>query len=175
MFRTNLFAMSALGLCLAIAPVMVGAPSAQPRDEKDAVFVPLVDACVSAPTVETCQQVRAVVTKCASDLDHVLCSVLFEDSEDVFADPALLKSSQTTLSEAAEAIAAMEFSGTPHSDIDDATRADAERTLLRGDENLQSHSAPPLMESAEPSPAAKAGETIRPNPTGADAPIHRRN
>lgn len=164
MFRLNLFAMSALGLSLAMAPVMVGAPSAQPGDENNAVFVPLVDACVSTPTVETCQQVRAVVAECASDLDHGSCSVLFEDAEEVFEDPARLESSQTILSEAAEAIAAMEFPDVQHSGIDEAARADAERTLLRGDQNLNSHSAPPLLEGDASPPDAEVGETDPPQP-----------
>jgi hypothetical protein len=138
---------------------MVGALSAQPVDENNAVFVPLVDACVSSPTVETCQQVRAVVTECASDLDHVRCSVLFEEAEEVFEDPARLESSQATLSEVTEAIAAMEFPDVQHSGIDEAARADAERALLRGDENLNSHSAPPLLDGDAPPPDAEAGET----------------
>jgi hypothetical protein len=164
MFRLNLFAVSALGLSLAMAPVMMGAPSAQPVDENNAVFVPLVDACVSTPTVETCQQVRAVIAECASDLDPGSCSVLFEEAEEVFEDQARLESSQATLSDAAEAIAAMEFSDVQNSGIDEAARADAERTLLRGDENLNSHSAPPLLEGDAPPPDAVVGETDPPEP-----------
>lgn len=146
MFRSNLFVTSAFGLCLAMAPAMLGAPSAQTGDEEAAVFVPLVDACVSGPTVDTCEQVRAVVTECASDLDHDGCSVLFQEAEEVFEDPARLASSKAMLSKAAEAIAAMEFPDVQNGDIDEATRADAERTLLRGDDNLMSHSAPPLLD-----------------------------
>ncbi len=158
MSSLQLLSMSAVGLCLAMAPVMVGAQSAQSGDENDAVFVSLVDDCVSTPTVETCQQVRAVVTECASDLDYELCAVLFEDADEVFEDSERLASSQMTLSETAEAIATMEFPDVQHSDIAEASRADGERSLLRGDDNLNSHSAPPLIEGDMSTPDAKAGD-----------------
>ena len=146
MSSLNAFAISAVGLCLAIAPVTVGAQSAQSGDENDAVFVPLVNACVMTPTLETCQQVRAVIAECANDLDYELCAVLFEDADEVFEDPARLESLHMTLSETADIIATMEFPDVEHSDIGEFSRADAERTLLRGDENLMTHSAPPLLE-----------------------------
>ena len=158
MTSLNVFAMSAVGFCLAMAPVAVGAQSAQSEDENDAVFVALVNACVSAPTVETCQQVRAVIAECASDLDYELCSVLFEDAEGVFEDPTRLETSQIALSETAEVIASMEFPDVEHSDIGEFSRADAERTLLRGDENLMTHSAPPLLEGEAPPPDTETGD-----------------
>lgn len=164
MFRSNLFAMSALGVCLAMAPVMVSAPSAQSADDRDALFVPLVDACVSTPTVETCEQVRTVLAECANELDREGCSVLFEDADEVFENPAQLASSQAILSETAEAIAAMEFPDALNGEIDDDTRADAERTLLRGDENLMSHSAPPLLEGEGPPVDAKDVQGDAPRP-----------
>ena len=158
MSSLNVFAISAVGLCLAIAPVTVGAKSAQSEDENGAVFVPLVNACVSAPTVGTCQQVRAVVAECASDLDYELCSVLFEDAEEVFEDPTRLETSQMALSETVEVIATMEFPDVEHSDIGEFSRADAERTLLRGDENLMTHSAPQLLEGDAPTPDTETGD-----------------
>ncbi|MFN3971309.1 MAG: hypothetical protein ACK4L4_08055 [Gemmobacter sp.] len=164
MFTFNLLATSALGLCLAMSPLMVGAQSAQTGDETDAMFVPLVDACVLALTPETCQQVRAVVTECAGDLDHGRCAVLFEDAEKVFEAPAQLSSAQSILSEAAKAIAAMEFPDVEHSDLGESTRADAERTLLRGDENLMAHSAPPNLGGDAAPSDVKAAPAELPRP-----------
>lgn len=162
MLKTKLVATTVLGLCLAAAPLAAGVSSAQPAEERPRdeqpgpgptpVFVPLVDACVSAPSVATCEQVRAVIAECAEELDHEGCSVLFEKPEEVFENPMRMETSRTALSEAADAIAAMAFPDAGRDGVDDATRADAERTLLLGDENLMSHSPPPLLEGDAPAP-----------------------
>lgn len=162
MLKTKLVATTVLGLCLAMAPLAVGVSSAQPveerpRDEQPGegpapVFVPLVEPCVSTPSVATCEQVRAVIAECADELDHEGCSVLFEKPGEVFENPLRLEASRAALSRAADAIAAMEFPDDGRHGVDEATRADAERTLLLGDENLMSHSPPPLLEGDAPAP-----------------------
>lgn len=164
MFRSNLLAISAFGLCFATTPVMVGAQTVQLGDETDAVFVPLVEGCIAMPTVETCQSVRAVVAECAGDLDRERCSVLFVDAEPLFDDPSELEAVQAMLSDAAEAITILEFPDVQNGDIDDATRANSERTLLLGDENLMSHSAPPLLDSDTPPPDQATDESDPPEP-----------
>jgi hypothetical protein len=118
-----------------------GAPSADVAE--DQLFTPMVQACVAAPGVEECGPVRAVVTECAADLNEERCEVLFVRPEAVFADPAAAQEAQDMLAEAAEAIAGMAFA--QDDGVVEAARADAERTMLRGDENLSIHSAPPLI------------------------------
>lgn len=159
MSRSHPLATSALGPRLAIvlmtALAATQAASARSGDGDAAAFAPLVDACVAGPTVETCGQVRAVIAECARELDHEGCSVLFENAKEVFEDPAARAASQAALAGTAEAIAAMTFPEAEDGDVDEATRADAERTLLRGDENLMSHSAPPLLDGDAPAPETR--------------------
>lgn len=109
-------------------------------------FVPILSACVSAPNETDCGQVRALVTECAADLNYELCDVLFEDADEVFADPALLERAQITLARTSESIAQMRFDEADGEigEAIEATRALSERTLLRGAENLNSHSSPPV-------------------------------
>lgn len=146
MSTCNLFAISAFGAILSLSPGAGVAQSAQPPQTESTLFVPLVDACVSQPTVESCQQVRAVVTECAPDLDEERCGLLLSEPDMVFKDPAQRETAQETLAAAAEAIAAMTFADVEHSELEESSRADAERTLLRGDQNLMAHSAPPVLE-----------------------------
>lgn len=144
----KIYATAALGLCLGVFPITASAQMADATMDKEpaGLFVPIVGGCVDAPNPSDCGQVRAVVAECAADLDPVLCDVLFEDPDEVFADPLLLTQAQEGLTQASEAIAEMEFEEVHNeiSDIIETTRADSERTLLRGDENLNSHSGPPL-------------------------------
>lgn len=109
-------------------------------------FVPILSACVAAPNEADCGQVRALVTECAADLTYELCDVLFEDADEVFADPALLERAQITLAQTSESIAQMQFDEADGEigEAIEATRALSERTLLRGAENLNSHSSPPV-------------------------------
>lgn len=166
----KLSATAALGLCLALSPLAAAAQTAPTDDVSDSAlpdsdgpigdgsvadgadagaephFVPIADACLSAPNETDCGQVRALVTECAADLDYEMCDVLFEAPDEVFADPQLLEQAQVILTSASESIAQMQF---PEADGEigeaiEATRALSERTLLRGAENLNSHSSPPL-------------------------------
>ena len=117
-------------------------------------FVPIADACISAPNEADCGQVRALVTGCAADLDYALCEVLFEAPDQVFEDPQVLELARASLSEASERIAEMQFEEADGEigEAVEATRAMSERTLLRGAENLNSHSGPPMTpaETVEP-------------------------
>lgn len=117
-------------------------------------FVPIADACISAPNEADCGQVRALVTECAADLDYALCEVLFEAPDQVFEDRHVLELARARLSEASDRIAEMQFEEVDGEigEAVEATRAMSERTLLRGAENLNSHSAPPMTptETVEP-------------------------
>lgn len=167
----KLCATAALGLALTVSPFAAAAQSTAPAAgvSDDAMpgtdgpiadgsvadgteasraphFVPIADACISAPNEADCGQVRALVTECAADLDYSLCDVLFEAPDEVFDDPQMLELAQTSLSEASESIAQMQFEEADGEigEAVEATRAMSERTLLRGAENLNSHSGPPL-------------------------------
>lgn len=170
---------AALGLALTVSPLAAAAQSTAPAsgvlddallgtdgpiadgsvaDGADASralhFVPIANACISAPNEEDCGQVRALVTECAADLDYSLCEILFEAPDEVFEDPQILELAQASLSEASERIAEMQFEKADGEigEAIEATRAMSERTLLRGAENLNSHSGPPLapVEKVEP-------------------------
>lgn len=156
MSRSRFLIPSAIAAILACAPGVALAQSAQAPQAEVTVFVPLVDACVSTPSPETCQQVRAVVTECATDFVAEGCSVLLSVPDMVFDDPAQSQTAQTALSDTARAIAAMTFAEVDHSVVDESSRADAERTLLRGDENLMAHSAPPVLDGEGTAPAPDA-------------------
>ncbi|SEM78228.1 hypothetical protein SAMN04488003_104175 [Loktanella fryxellensis] len=156
---------AALALIMSLLPLVATAQTAQQQmiadqaeesqnddstlaDRPISMFVPLVDDCIAAPDATTCGDVRAVVTECAADLTEDACDVLFTESEDLFADPVELEQAETALTDTAAAIANMSFAATEGEIgalIDDATRASSERTMLRGDENLNSHSSPPLI------------------------------
>lgn len=153
----NYYATGALGLCMLVLPVMsqaqssdAGAATSTDSSYDDtAIFVPLVDECVQIPNAETCGKVRAVVTECAEELERALCDVLFVEPDAVFDTQEANEEVQLMLFETSEAIAEMEFEDVNDAEIDgivEGSRADAERTLLRGDENLMSHSGPPVVE-----------------------------
>ncbi|TGD61509.1 hypothetical protein EYC08_18480 [Tabrizicola sp. WMC-M-20] len=164
MSTCNLFAISAFGVVLALAPGAVVAQPAQPANAEITLFVPLVDACVSLPTEETCQQVRAVVTECALEFDEERCGLLVSEPDMVFKDPAQRETAQVTLTAAAEAIAGMKFADVEQSVLAESSRADAERTLLRGDKNLMAHSAPPVLDGEETAAEATEGSATQSTP-----------
>ncbi len=129
-------------------PLAAAAQTAEDDAEAATLFVPLVGECVAMRTVETCADVRAVVTECAAELDDALCDVLFSRSVEVFDNPQLSEQARFLLARTSNAIAQMEFPDAHDGEIGEAieaTRANAERTMLRGDENLNSHSSPPLI------------------------------
>lgn len=143
-----LYAAGAVGLCFSVLPFAISAQTQAETAQESATFVPIVSECVDMPNATNCGPVRAVVTECAADFEDVQCDVLFEDSDKVFNDPQLKELAQAQLSQASEAIALMTFEEAHNGEIGDIVeenRADAERTMLRGDENLNSHSAPPLL------------------------------
>lgn len=149
----NLYATAAVGFLLGMAPLALHAQSAttetDTETEEPGLFVPMVAECVDAPNAETCGKVRAVVTECASELERALCDVLFVEPDDVFDIVAMEERAQDVLAETSDAIAEMEFEDVSEADIDgivEESRADAERTMLRGDENPMSHSGPPSVE-----------------------------
>ena len=141
----KLYAAGAIGFCMTAGPLF--AQTADLSSEDGALFVPIVAECVEVQDETTCGQVRGVVTECAADLDRALCDVLFVDPDDVF-DTPLQDRAEELLSETSEAIAGMTFEDVHNGQINgivEEGRADAERTLLRGDENKMSHSGPPVV------------------------------
>ncbi|MBQ1203766.1 MAG: hypothetical protein IIX61_08225 [Loktanella sp.] len=144
----KLYTSGALGLMISVLPVVTQAQSAHSDTPEGAIFVPIVAECVNAPSEDTCGQVRAVLTECAEEFEYATCDVLFVDSTEVFDTPALKDRVEIMLADTGALIAAMEFDEAHNGDIADlvdVSRADAERTMLRGDENLNSHSSPALI------------------------------
>ncbi|PZX39437.1 outer membrane protein OmpA-like peptidoglycan-associated protein [Roseinatronobacter thiooxidans] len=148
MSRRNFHATTALGLCLAMVPLSAAAQSTGADPEAAEIFVPMVQDCVIGAREAECQQVRTVITECAADLEYDRCQLLFEDANAVFDDSQQLEQAEMMLVQTSEIIAQMDFSEADAElgDLAESARADAERTLLRGDENLMTHSAPPLVE-----------------------------
>jgi len=148
MLFKNVYATGAIGLCLFAMPVVTHAQTAVANEENDAIFVPMVDECVAIPTADTCARVRAVITECADGLERALCDVLFTDPSAVFDTPQMYARAQVLLSDTRGAIADMVFADVNDPAIDGIIaegRADAERTMLRGDANPMSHSGPPSV------------------------------
>lgn len=168
----NFYATTALGLCLVVSPLPAAAQSPDAEDLE--VFVPLVQECLARPSAQTCQDVGVLVQECADHLDYAACAVLFEAPDEVFADPAALDRAQELLRQASAALGGrpVEAGGQPAAgaaeddaaaaeDLVDDIRADAERTLLRGDENLMVHSPPPLLEGEAPDEELEAAQAAQ--------------
>ena len=146
-FKT-IYATGAIGLCLGFAPIAIHAQTADDNARDGRLFVPLVAECVDLPTADTCGKVRAVITECAQNFERDLCDVLFQEPDEVFDIAQMEEQAQTLLADTSDAIAEMEFEEVNNGAIEDIveiSRADAERTMLRGDENLMSHSGPPSV------------------------------
>lgn len=148
MLFKNVYATAAMVFCLSAMPVVTHAQTAAADGENDAIFVPMVDECVVIPTADTCARVRAVITECADGLERALCDVLFTEPSAVFDTPQMYARAQILLSDTRDAIADMVFDDVNDPAIDGIIaegRADAERTMLRGDANPMSHSGPPSV------------------------------
>lgn len=148
MLFKNVYATAAMVFCLSAMPVVTHAQTAAAGGENDAIFVPMVDECVVIPTADTCARVRAVITECADGLERALCDVLFAEPSAVFDTPQMYARAQILLSDTRDAIADMVFDDVNDPAIDwiiAEGRADAERTMLRGDANPMSHSGPPSV------------------------------
>lgn len=142
-------ATSLIGFCVSVLPHVTHAQSAEVRGGDTALFVPMVRECVEMPNAETCGKVRAVVTECAEEFERALCDVLFTEADEVFDRPEMSARAQESLTETREAIAEMTFEDVNEAEIEgiiEVSRADAERTMLRGDANPMSHSGPPSVE-----------------------------
>ena len=145
MFRLNTYSATILGFCLATSVTPL---AAQSGTNIEVEFVPLVQPCIDAPGVETCAEVRAVIRECAEELEPASCDVLFTDPDAVFDEPAMRLAAQEALLEASDAMPefpVLETDGLSPETLD-AARADAERTMLRGDENQMTHSQPEIQE-----------------------------
>ncbi len=142
-------AIGAIGFCISVLPHVTHAQSTEVSSGDTALFVPMVHECVEMPNAETCGKVRAVVTECAEEFERALCDVLFTEPDEVFDRPEMSASAQESLTETSEAIAEMTFEDVNEDEIEgiiEVSRADAERTMLRGDANPMSHSGPPSVE-----------------------------
>ncbi|MBK5927725.1 OmpA family protein [Rhodobaculum claviforme] len=103
--RRTFHATTALGLCLAVTPLAGGAQS---DADTAALFSPDVQACVTAPDIATCADVRARITRCAADLDPDDCAPLFEGTDGVPGDTAQREAAQEMLSQASAEMARMD-------------------------------------------------------------------
>ncbi|WP_333827051.1 OmpA family protein [Pararhodobacter sp.] len=103
MSRTNFYATTALGLCLAMAPLKVAAQSFT-SGAGEAMFVPSVQACVDAPSAASCDQISDLVIDCAADLERTRCEMIFEDPDTVFDDSAQLDQARSALVQASAVI-----------------------------------------------------------------------
>lgn len=139
----------AIGFCMSVLPLMTHAQSAEASSDDTALFVPMVNECVEMPNAETCGKVRAVVTECAEEFERALCDVLFTEPDEVFDSLEMRERAQESLAETSEVIAETTFEDVDEAEIEgiiEESRADAERTMLRGAANPMSHSGPPSVE-----------------------------
>jgi outer membrane protein OmpA-like peptidoglycan-associated protein len=146
MSRKNFYATTALGLCMVVMPLSSNAQEVEVNPDDLAMFAPLVQECIADPSVEECSSVQAVVTECAADLNLAECAVLFEDADAVFDDPERLERASRILAHTSDEIAQLSIPDAEDDDLAEAAREDAERELLRGDENLTAHSPPEILE-----------------------------
>jgi outer membrane protein OmpA-like peptidoglycan-associated protein len=157
MSRKNFYATTAIGLCMVVMPVSSMAEEVGSEDL--GLFAPLVQECIANPTEQACESVQAVITECAEDLEFAECAVLFEDAEAVFEDSARQDRVQEILVSTRDEIASLSMPAAEDEedddDVADAARADAERELLRGDEEPTTHSAPEILEG-EPDEVTEA-------------------
>ena len=161
MSRKNFYATTAIGLCMVMMPVASSAEEVGPEDL--GLFAPLVQECIANPTEEACESVQAVITECADDLEFAECAVLFEDAEAVFEDSGRRDRAQEILAATRDEIASLSMPAAEDEedddDVADAARADAERELLRGDEEPTTHSPPEILEG-EPDEVTEALEEL---------------
>lgn len=148
MRKANLYATTALGLCLIPASGSVSAQTVEVTPDELALFAPLVQPCIDAPESDACAPVRSLVAECAEDMTFAQCEVLFEDGVAVFDDPELVARVQEILQNVDDVMPdfSEQTAGEGGMDVNDDVRAEAERTLLLGDENLLTHSTPPVQE-----------------------------
>lgn len=148
MRKANLYASTALGLCLIPVSGVATAQSANVSAEELALFAPLVQRCIDAPATNACAPVRSIVAECAVEMTFAQCEVLFEDGIAVFDDPELVERVQDILQQVDTAMpSVLDQTGVGGAlVVNDDVRIEAERQLLLGDENQLTHSTPPLLE-----------------------------
>lgn len=174
---SDIFPLAAIGVCVLVS-APVGAQTAQttptegtPPSEaarteaETGLFVRLVQPCIDAPGIDTCAEVRAVITECAEEFDRTSCDVLFTDPDEIFDDPEQSRTTQALLRQTRDAMPEfppMDTEGAGADDLDpealEAGRAAAERTYLRGDANQMTHSQPELLEGELDDEAREAVE-----------------
>ncbi|NYS24855.1 hypothetical protein HUK65_07590 [Rhodobacteraceae bacterium 2376] len=109
-------------------------------------FAEPMQACIAAPEGDACEQVRSLVEICAEDPMFEQCGEIFKDARAMFDSPDDLERAQEILASTAERMPEFEAPATddlPEDALEEA-RDDAERQLLRTDENLMTHSTPPV-------------------------------
>lgn len=110
MTHSDFYATTALGLCLAMAPVTGGAQSSIGTPDVLAMFAAPVETCVQTPALTECQDLRALIGECAADLAPVRCERLFDDPGVVFADSVLMQQARAMLVQTREAFVQLDLS-----------------------------------------------------------------
>ena len=166
MRRVNLYATTALGLCLVAHPGPVAADLPPVSDDDLQMFAPVIQPCIDAPSAMACADAGFLLALCAEDLELARCDVLLRDAGLVLDDPErrarvqeILQAVQTELRDQGDAAAldAPEAGDTAAQDTpqditeapaDDLPAADPERRAEAvADETLPDDPAAPEAEA----------------------------
>lgn len=139
--------MLALGAAFWAGGAMADTPTS---DEMD-WFHEAVQECIAAPDTDACEQVRSVVEICSDDPTVERCGEVFQDARMIFDSEDRLERAEEILASTAAQMPGFDAPETDDlpSDALEEARDDAERQLLRTDDNQMTHSTPPLS-SGEP-------------------------
>lgn len=157
MSRTNFRATTALGLCLAMSPLLTFPAKAQSFGAGAGMFEPAVQDCIEAPEAGYCEPVQEDVIACSEDLTLARCDGLFQDAEAVFADPALLMQAQSMLLQTREAIEQTGFVADATDAVPDdaAPASDAQEAFAQAGEPAQGEGDDWPVADAEPEAEAE--------------------
>jgi outer membrane protein OmpA-like peptidoglycan-associated protein len=140
-------------------PVTGVAQSSELAAGEAAIFAPQVQACIAAPTGGECGEVFDLIGNCAESLEQSRCAVLFENAEEVFADPAELERARLVLVEASATFADTDRTLAPD-DPDDASAPEA--TEMDAVEGEDAETQAEVAEEAQPALEAIAEAVTEP-------------
>lgn len=141
--------MTAIGAALLWAG---GAMADSPDSAEMDWFAEPMQACIAAPEGDACEQLRSLVEICADDPVFELCGEVFQDARMIFGAEDHLERARQILASTAARMPEFEapaMDDLPQDALEEA-RDDAERQLLRTDDNLMTHSTPPVATGDTP-------------------------
>jgi|GEM_PF-3408009 len=157
MTRSDFYASTALGLCLAVAPVIGAAQSSMGVPDDPVMFAAPVETCVLAPASAGCQDVRALIVDCAADLEPVRCEMLFDDPGVVFADPMQMQRAQALLVQTRDAFLQPDLADTEADEAPaDVSEAEEDEARLRAALEAEAEVPPNPSDTVAPTPSIAA-------------------